>query len=275
MQSAQTSRLGSWIHSADLVEYYSGNRDRPADLYPSERRFLPWLASSASSILDVGCGAGGFASIWSAYNAEIIYSGVDASPELIDAAAALHPGSSFRVADCIDGLPFDDRGAEVVSALGWLHWEPRYAEAIAELWRTAARYLFFDVRVHDRGEADIRGEQRLALSGDWDGATTVPYICASWPAFAEHLLALAPARILGFGYSGRAAETVVGIDEEICFATFVLERGSANAAGPLVALDLPFAWPEHLAGSARVDPQQLDREVPAGAGPAAAPGETR
>jgi len=43
-----------------LVEYYESHRNRADELYPSERRFLPWLAARADSVLDVGCGTGGF-----------------------------------------------------------------------------------------------------------------------------------------------------------------------------------------------------------------------
>ena len=79
------------------------------------------------------------------------------------------------------------RYADVVSAVGWLHWEPRYAAALAELWRLTGRYAFFDLRLVDGPGPDTNAMQRLALTADWDGRTTVPYICASWPRVAELL----------------------------------------------------------------------------------------
>lgn len=230
--------MSDWIEHPDLVEFYSGNRNRPEDLYPSERRYLPGLAAGAGSVLDVGCGAGGFAAVWRGFNADLEYTGVDASAALIEAAARLHPDETFVRADGA-ALPFADRSFDVVAALGWLHLEPRYAGALAELWRVARRSLFFDVRLLD-GADDVVGEQRLALSGDWDGHTTIPYVCASWQALARVLEGLGPRRLRAFGYPGRPAATVSGVPDEVCLTTIVLERGD----GPLeLELDLPLEWP--------------------------------
>lgn len=237
----------AWVDHPDLVEYYETHRNRLADLYPSERRFLPWLAAQAESVLDVGCGAGGLAAVWTGLSPSIRYSGVDISAPLIEAARRAHPEHEFVRADAGTDLPFDDGYGDAVVALGWLHWEERYAAALTELWRVARRFVFFDLRLLDASGADATGAQRLALTGDWDGRTTVPYICAAWPRVAELLLSLQPARILGHGYWGAPAGTVVGVNDQVCFATFVLERsGSSGRSRTEVALDLPLRWPEHL-----------------------------
>lgn len=227
-----------WVEHPDLVDFYAENRGRPEDLYPSEERFLPDLARGASSVLDVGCGAGGFARIWRHFNPEIAYTGIDASEGLIEAARRLHPDAEFAVGDGAGPLPVPDRSADVVAALGWLHLEPRWREALPELWRATGRQLFFDMRLHPAG-GDLEGRQRLALAGDWDGSTTIPYLAASWPEVTERLLALQPGRIRVYGYEGTPADTVSGMPT-VCFATFVLDRGDAP---PEVEADLPYAWP--------------------------------
>jgi SAM-dependent methyltransferase len=231
--------MTGWVDHPELVEFYSTHRRRPEDLYPSERRYLPELATSAERVLDVGCGAGGFAQIWRAYNPAIDYTGVDASAALIDAARRLHPDATFAQADGAGPLPFPDRGFDVVAALGWLHLEPRYPDALRELWRVAGGALFFDVRLLDR-DADLIGRQRLALTGEWDGTTTIPYVCASWPGLARRLVELGPRRIRAHGYLGEPAATVSGVPHEVCLTTVVLERGD----GPLeLDLELPLEWP--------------------------------
>jgi SAM-dependent methyltransferase len=242
-----------WVDHSDLVEYYTSHRNREAALYPSERRFVPWLAIRAQSVLDVGCGAGGLSAVWRSYRRTIRYTGVDISEPLVKAARRAHPEHEFIRADCAAGLPLEDRFADVAVALGWLHWEERYAGALTELWRVARRYAFFDLRLIDAAGPDTTGTQRLALTGEWDGHTTVPYICASWPRVAELLLELRPSRLLAHGYWGKPAGTVIGVDREVCFATFVLERSdSGEAVRPEVALDLPLPWPEQLAGAVRL-----------------------
>ncbi len=73
----------------------------------------------------------------------------------------------------------------------------------------------------------------------------MPYVVASWPRVARALLALEPARILAHGYWGSPADTVMGVNDEVCFATFVLERGAGPAR---VGLDMPLDWPAELTG---------------------------
>ena len=257
------AHIAEWADHPDLVEYYTAHRSDPEELYPSERRFLPWLAAEATSVLDVGCAAGGFAEIWRHWNPSLAYTGVDVSHSLVDAGRRLHPDCAFEVADCGEGLPFPDGRFDVVQALGWLHWEPRYEEAIAEMWRVTSNRLFFDVRLRSEASRDLRGEQRIALTHEWDGHTTVPYLCLAWERFAATLLELAPGAVLAEGYAGKPSDTVTGVQGDICFATVVLERSPSPNGRPLVCPDLPLAWPSGLAGAVDLrDPAELDRLAP-------------
>ncbi|MEX2195757.1 MAG: class I SAM-dependent methyltransferase [Thermoleophilaceae bacterium] len=256
------AHVAAWADHPDLVEYYTAHRHRPEDLYPSERRFLPALAEESQSVLDVGCAAGGFAAVWRNWNPALSYAGVDASEPLVEAARRLHPECEFEVADCAEGLPFADGAFDSVQALGWLHWEPRFEDALAEMWRVTRRRLFFDVRLQTAEAGHLEARQRIALSGEWDGRTTVPYLCLSWERFAESLLGLGPAAILAHGYEGTPSDTVTGVQGDICFATFVVERGGA-AGRPLTCIALPYEWPDAL--RERVDlrrPPELDVLIP-------------
>jgi len=219
------------------LSFYESHRNRPEDLYPSEARFLPWLAERAESVLDVGCAAGGFLPIWRAFAPRIRYEGVDVSAELVEAARRLHPGVAFQQGDALHGIAREDGHADVVQALGWLHWVEEWPRALDELWRLAARYLFFDVRI-SLGDAVV-GRQRLELDGEWDGKTRVPYVVVSWPELAGRIEALGPAVVRGYGYLGPPA-SAEEVPPEVCLAAFVLERGES----PLrLELDLPFEWP--------------------------------
>ena len=239
------STTREWTEHPELVEYYSSHRTTADELYPSERRFLPWLAREAQTVLDVGCGAGGFAGVWREFNPELDYTGVDTSEALVRAARRLVPDARFEHADAINGLPFDDRSADVVAALGWLHWEEQHERALTELWRVTRTRLFFDVRLHDRGEQDELGDQRLALVREWDGTTTVPYVVRSWRGFGRALARLQPARVLAHGYWGSPADTVRGVSDPVCFTTFVLERGETQGT-PALDVDLPIPLAEVL-----------------------------
>ena len=245
------SSTSEWAEHPELAGFYSRHRSRSEDLYPSERRFLPWLARQAATGLDVGCAAGGFLNMWRQYNPAVSYTGVDLSASLIDAARRRHPDATFLHGDCPAGLLLPDRAATVVQALGWLHWEPRYGAALRELWRLTDRYLFFDVRLTDGSDQVLTGRQRMVLLNAWDGRTTTPYLIVPWPQMASLLIACHPDTLLGYGYWGPPADTVTGVPGRVCFATFVMEKTPAAAARrrrPQVCLDLPFAWPEALSG---------------------------
>ncbi|MEW6530048.1 MAG: class I SAM-dependent methyltransferase [Thermodesulfobacteriota bacterium] len=251
-----------WAEHKDMVAFYESNRRLPEDLYPSERRFLPWLAKKSASVLDAGCAAGGFLNIWRHYNQSIAYTGVDVSATLIELAAGSHPDARFLHGNVTEGVPLPEKYADCVEALGWLHWEPEYPRAIRELWRLTGKYLFIDLRLTVNREEAIVGRQKMALVSDWDGATTTPYIAVPWIDLARPLLDLGPVTILGYGYCGSPAETVIGIQEKICFAAFVLEKpsGGSDRSVPKVCLDLPFEWPSDLMDQVRLLPSE-DLEV--------------
>lgn len=233
-------RVAKWADSPELLAFYENHRNRPEDLYPSEARFIPWLAERATSVLDVGCAAGGFRTIWGSYAPAVRYEGVDLSPAFVEAARRLHPDATFHLADAVSGIPLPDRHADVVQALGWLHWVEEWEVALQELWRLAARYVFFDVRVGERDE--VRGRQRVERAGAWDGETVTPYVVVAWPSLAATIEALRPVCVRAFGYCGSPAESAEGVPDTICFATFVLERGAGRGV-PVLDLDLPFTWP--------------------------------
>jgi SAM-dependent methyltransferase len=253
-----------WADNPKLVAFYTTHRCKPEDLYPSERRFLPWLAFHATSVLDVGCAAGGFSQIWKHYRQDIVYTGVDLSTKLIEVAQAFFPGSEFRVANPVSGLPFPDNAFDVVQALGWLFWEFDYAKSLEEMWRITRRWLFFDVRLVST-EADVKvGEQRMTFGDEWDGQSITPYLTLAWPYMAQMLLQFNPKTVMGYGYLGKPSSSVVGIKDEICFGVFVLEkRDPRNMSKATVCVDLPWDYPTDLRQRVNwVPARQLSNFVP-------------
>lgn len=206
--------------------------------------------------MDAGCAAGGFEAIWRHFNPQIRYVGADISPSLIDIAKKLSPDTKFMVGNVTKGLTLPDRYADVVQALGWLHWEPLYPAAIAELWRLTERFLFFDVRLVSEDKPSFVARQKLALCAEWDGTSTVAYVTVNWSEFARSLLVLEPRSILAYGYWGDPAETVVGLDNQVCFAAFVLEKRPAGTSRSksTLCIDLPLSWPAQMFDRVRLIP---------------------
>lgn len=254
-----------WAENADMVDFYSQHRNNYKELYPSEKRFLPWLAQQSTSVLDVGCAAGGFSNIWHHYNPRIHYNGVDLSTTMTEYARKVHPQDNYLVGDCPEGLPLPAGYCTTVAALGWLHWEPkRNFKAIREMWRLAEKYLFYDLRLVARVEDETSIQQRLEFDGHWDGHTYMAYSTVGWPRLAETLLQLEPAQILATGYWGKPAH-IEGVTHQVCFATLVLEKRSAatSAGKTAVCLDLPLEWPAQYSSQVKLLPKEnLERIAP-------------
>jgi SAM-dependent methyltransferase len=258
----KSPHASGWSDHPELTAFYSVNRNRPEDLYPSEQRFLPWLAKQSDSVLDTGCAAGGFSKVWRKYNKDIVYTGIDLSSSLIQTAKDLFPDLTFLQGNVVEGIDLPDRYADLVQALGWLNWEPNYCKAMNELWRLTKTYLFLDVRL-TVGENVIVTTQKLSFNGDWDGAVVTPYVVVPWKSFASILLTLKPVAIFGFGYWGKPAKTVNNFDGQVCFSTFVLKKANGincSKVLPQVCLDLPLEWPVDLEKNVEILPS-TDIEV--------------
>lgn len=233
--------MNDWSELPELEEYFSIQRTRPEDLYPSEKFFLPWLARNCDTVLDAGCAVGGFSNIWKHYNTDIVYSGIDLSTRLISAAKRQYAENEFQVANPVEGLPFKDDQYCCVAALGWFHWEPRWKIAMSELWRVSKKYMFFDVRMSVRPGAF---KQSMEFAGAENSA--VDYIVISESDIVQSLQSLKNVKtILGFGYKGNSDSSVIGLNDEIYFATFVIEKGHDSEVNVAVDMDLFIQWPEN------------------------------
>ena len=87
----------------------------------------------------------------------------------------------------------------------------------------------------------------------------------AWRELASILQELNPTSIMGYGYLGQPADTVIRIGQAVCFAAFVLEKDAEITASetPNVILDLPLSWPEELANAVKLWPaDHLDHLVP-------------
>lgn len=232
--------MNDWSELPELEEYFSNQRIRPEDLYPSEEFFLPWLARNCDTVLDAGCAAGGFYNIWRHYNNNIAYSGIDLSHRLINAAKRLYPGAEFQIGNPVAGLPVPDNNYCCVAGIGWFHWEPRWREALDELWRVTNKYLFFDIRLSARPGAF---KQSMQFAGAENSA--VDYIVLSESNIVQSLKKLKHIKtVLGFGYKGNSDSSVIGLNDEIYFATFVIEKGHDHDVNVAVDMDLQMKWPE-------------------------------
>ena len=90
--------------------------------------------SAGSSVLDVGCGAGGFALL--AARAGAAVTGLDAAAGLVEIAQERSPDARFDIGD-MEQLPYRDRSFDVVTGFNSFQYAADPVAAIAEAGRVA------------------------------------------------------------------------------------------------------------------------------------------
>lgn len=218
----------AWATDASL-RYYRTHRRTAADLYPSERFFLPDVARRVSTCLDVGCAVGHFGDIMRSFNPALRYTGVDTNPAFVAAAREEHPGDTFLEGD---GIHFSTppNSYELVHLSGVLHLTALHREMTAACYEQASRFLLCDFRLTTGRPAT--GRMRLAFGGGADGAGELPYHVLNVDDLLAGLKALTPApvSIALRGYTHSPAADVTLPMDKVIMAFALIEKGSG--AGP-------------------------------------------
>jgi SAM-dependent methyltransferase len=220
----------------DSLEFFSTGRNRPEDLYPSERFFLPDVLAQVDSCLDVGCAAGGFAGIMKTFNPALRYTGMDVNPEFVQLARASHPGSEFLVGD---GVHFDTPpdSYDLVFSTGLFHLNRAYPEMTRSCYEQARRFFLCDFRL-TYGESVV-GTHRVDFGGG-DGPGDLPYYVVNVDELTRMLTGLRPRpiSIKARGYFHPPSANASVPLPEVLMAFFLVEKGHADT-DTAVSLDFP------------------------------------
>lgn len=236
----------------EAVGYYESIRNKPEDIYESERVFLFPLIEKSGSVLDIGCAAGGFYNIIHSLNPSINYTGLDTSEGMIRAATAIFPEADFRLAGA-ETIDFPDNSFDLVMALGVLNHIPDYRNFIRECYRVSKRYCLLDLprllpnkHTFNKENSYMILKERFHSGKSIDSARTkVPYVLVDAAEAFDFLLNdLKPGRILAKGYFGKCDKSVTIPVQEVCFTVACIEK-SCNKNTALVA-DLPKKMLEYL-----------------------------
>lgn len=187
--------------TVEMVDKLATKRQSWQDLYPSERAIFEWLAMrDVGSVLDVGCAVGGFSALFPFSR----YTGVDASPTMINRARELHPDRRF-----LSAMPKET--FDLVMALGVLHlivgdWK----ELLTKMWERAGKWLVFDLRL-----------DRESREGEHEGMPGTPYRTVNYAYAFETLQAFMPRdiRMCSYRYPSNRTD-----HREVTMAAFLLER---------------------------------------------------
>lgn len=131
----------------DYLKFYKKYRCKIGDLYPSEKAILAQVDLRKKSILDVGCACGGFYKIFKKIAADIDYSGLDVSRELIGYAKHRFPHIAGRfLVNSGTRFPFKDKKFDIVFCVSVQAHCLEYGKLFRECWRVSREALIFDFR---------------------------------------------------------------------------------------------------------------------------------
>jgi SAM-dependent methyltransferase len=241
---------GAWDLD-EAIKYYETLRNKPEDIYESERVFFFPLIEKLQSVLDVGCAAGGTYNIIKTINPNIVYTGVDVSEGMIESAKKLFPDVDFRLTHG-NNLDFPDNSFDIVMALGVLNHVPDHETLIKECYRVAKRYCLLDLPrlVTEEQKFDINKtymilKYRFKSHKEIPNTETkVPYVLADAGEMFNFLSKeLKPKNIFAKGYWGHCDKSVIIPYDKVCFTVVCIEKGKGECN---IIIDLPKEIRDHL-----------------------------
>jgi len=222
--------------SREIQAFYSCNRSKWEDFYPSERWVLAKLAGQdgfLGNLLDVGCACGGLGAALSRQFSLSSYTGVDINQQAIEWAAKeqkLPVPATFMAGDILE-LNLEDTFDLVVS-LSCADWNIEVQRIMNACWARvkAGGHFVISLRLTTgSGVNDIKSSyQYINFSGQERNAEVANYVVFNFPEVLGLMQALqpAPALIGAYGYWGKPAATAVTPFTRLVFAVFYLRKGT-------------------------------------------------
>ena len=210
--------------------YYSNHRRKLNDLYKSERYFLEPALKKISSVLDVGCAAGGGLLFCKEANNQIEYTGIDVSRELINEAKKYVANDSFYL---YNGkiIPFKGKKFDLVFSLGVLHQILDYKDIIKQMVAYAKEYIIFDLRLTKQKTLCDPNKyyQYLQFSKEDSSNVSVPYIVINQNECISFLRNnFSDCKIDAYGYYSKLSFSTNIPYTEILMVSFKITKGSES-----------------------------------------------
>jgi len=136
----------SWLSREFAEQQYAVVSDELRGIYPDV--YLVFLEAMASvspktSLLDIGCGVGGYGFVCKKSFHKMRYMGTDISKHMVEFAGGILPGGDFRTCEFFDNFELDYASdADVILASGSMEYTEAPFEALhALLWQTHATII--------------------------------------------------------------------------------------------------------------------------------------
>ena len=156
------------------------------------------------------------------------------SNELILAASKRLSGLPSTDFIHFDGntLPLEDLSVDFAFSFGVFHYLNHWRDMLTEALRVSSKYILFDIRLWGKDtlvDSNI-SYQKLALSGNWDQSSIIPYNIISMNAFLLLVRELNDSQITckAFGYYQKPNDLAVTPAQEVLMLSVLLEKETSD-----------------------------------------------
>ena len=134
----------------NVVNFYNNNRKSVKDLYLSEKKLLLKIdKKKIFSVLDFGCAAGNFYSIFKSLYGKLNYLGIDFDSLMIKSAKKIHKKNKKFIKFKVDKEIKNTLKYDLVFATGVLNHIKKYKKIVNQMIKNSNKYVFFDApRIH-------------------------------------------------------------------------------------------------------------------------------
>ena len=206
------------------------------DFFRTETFFLDEIGPQLSSVLDIGCASGRFASLIEHYAADFEYTGADLVAEGVNSAQRNLPQHRFLVGNALE-LEIDST-FQLVNATGVVQHEPRFHELIERMLMWSSRYVLFDLKAAPVSEHLIDWQRSFVTIGD-DRLYFVVLSYRRLLAWLAQIPGLARIRIYGYETQPNARTTVPTGLGPVASLGVLLELGEPPSNGVLIEAEVP------------------------------------
>jgi len=218
----------------EILKYYSSNRQRWEDFYPSERwvfRKIGGKKKTLGDILDVGCACGGLGVALNEKFEISSYTGIDIHKDAIKWAInkqKLTVPTTFMAEDIIEADL--DNQYDMVVSLSCADWNLETNKIIRTCWKRVKPEGYFVISLRltpEQGINDIKKSyQYINFSGDEGEQEVANYVVFN---FREAILTMnelspSPELIGAYGYWGNSSSTAVTPFNKLVFAVFYIKK---------------------------------------------------
>jgi SAM-dependent methyltransferase len=230
----------------EILNYFSTNRVRWDQFYPSERKLLESIGlSSERTALDIGCGCGGLGLALNEKFGISSYTGVDINSAAITKGRELNSSATLIAGDILDETDalLNGQSFDLVCSLSCIDWNVQFSEMLLAAWRhvkPGGKFVATFRLCLGKGSSELKDSyQYINYEGKKEGEIAA-YVVLNFKKLMAELEEFNPSEIKGTGYWGMPSSTAVTPYDSLCFAAFsITKREEADFSDVCIHLDLP------------------------------------